>query len=162
MSYELLYVHRLTKRSDDSMLGHMYLMDSTNKGWKHLCYSYELPFKTDALGKTKSNVSAIAAATYKMEKRTHVSSNGSDKGWRLELLNTGHRTNVQVHRASANLYIQGCILPITASGASGGVKAKAESVELMQKIKTAYLAFGGETSMAGKPAITIAYKKPPK
>ncbi len=154
MGYELLYVHRLSKRKDETIVGHMYLKKPDAKKWEQLCYSYELPLKTDSSGKTKKEVSCIAANTYEMKVRI-----GGNKGWRLELMSTGHRDNVQVHRAHKSLYIEGCILPITASGALGGDQAQSESVELMGKIKEAYDAWKAK-GQAGRPTITITYGRP--
>ena len=66
------------------------------------------------------------------------------KGWRLELQNTGHRSNIQVHRAHKSMFIEGCILPVhfyefSASGLQkGDPEIQSKSVELMNKIKIRY------------------------
>ncbi len=118
--------------------GRMYLR-ALPTGWEYLCYSYELPWLQDAAGRSLGNVSRIKTGFYDLQVRTE-----EPKGWRLELQDTGHRTNIQVHRAAPNLFIQGCILPIhfraqnTRVAPPSNPVNQAESVKLMGKIKARY------------------------
>lgn len=97
----------------------------------------------------------------------HVRSDGP-KGWRLELLNTGHRQNIQVHRAHKSMYIEGCILPVdfidfrnapsTGIGPievlqKGEPKIERRSIALMKKIRERYELLKADER--GNPTITI-------
>ena len=103
--------------------------------WEFLCYSYELPWVPDKQGKSTKSKSCIESGIYEM----YLRSDG-EKGWRLELIGTKHRTNVQVHRAHKSLYIEGCILPVNFQGEfkKGNKKNQDDSVALMRQIRQRY------------------------
>ena len=108
-------------------------------GWEFLSYSYELPWREDDRGLSRSNLSRIKIGTYTMKVRED-----GPKGWRLELKGTGHRKFIQVHRAAPNLYIEGCILPIhfrshtPRSAPASDPNYQVQSVQLMKVIKERY------------------------
>ena len=137
MGWSLLSVRR-EEWMGNNRWGRMFLR-ALPTGWEFLCYSYELPWLHDAAGRSLSNVSRIRAGFYELQVRTD-----GQKGWRLELQGTGHRTNIQVHRAAPNLFIQGCILPIHFRSQNPRVapptspQNQVESVKLMAKIKERY------------------------
>ncbi len=109
--WRFLYVHRLEHlKLKGVTLGRMYVSLGENS-WAFLCHSYELPLITDNKGKTKNRVSCVTGEkTYPLRVRT----DGFRK-WRMQLLNTGHRKYVQIHRASEYITSAGCILPINLS-----------------------------------------------
>lgn len=120
MAWEFLHIVR-REFQGDSNWGEMH-MKTTAKKWEWLCYTYELPWKADANGKSINQQSRVEMGVYGLNIRTDGPKRElGGKGWRLELLKTGHRTAVQIHRAAKNLYIEGCILPVhfnTLQGAS--------------------------------------------
>ena len=158
MSWRFLHVRREVFRASFNW-GTLFMMDAAG-GWDKLCYTYELPWRADARGRSKTNASRIELGTYEM----HVRDDGP-KGWRLELRRTGHRTNIQIHRAHQSMFIQGCILPVhfswhTANAPQPGDQViKTKSKELMNKIKTRYekLAAAG----TGRPTVEISATLPP-
>ena len=153
MGWPLLKVQR-EEWLENNRWGRMYIR-ALPTGWDYLCYSYELPWIEDAKGKSKKKVSRIKEGLYEMKVRTD-----GPKGWRLELLNTGHRKNIQVHRAAPNLYIEGCILPIHFRASNprktpaSNPKNKTESIKLMAVIKDRYDFF--VELEKGKPEIEIS------
>jgi hypothetical protein len=86
-----------------------------------------------------NNLSRIKIGTYDLKPRID-----GPKGWRLELNNTGHRKNIQIHRAHSSMFIQGCILPLSFNNLSenkltkGDPVIQTQSVGLMNKIKLRY------------------------
>jgi hypothetical protein len=145
--------------------------------WEKLCYTYELPWKEDSHGESLKKKSRVVEGTYEMRVRTDGA-----KGWRLELLGTGHRENIQVHRSHKSMYIEGCILPVhfndfNAADDSGLVPVKIKkgdmtiqnhSVALMEKIKERFnvLSAPGLIGMPnllrkGSPEVTISALLPP-
>ncbi len=137
MGWPLLSVRR-EEWMGDNRWGQMYLR-SIPTGWEYLCYSYELPWLPDQAGRSRNDVSRIRTGFYDLKIRKN-----EPKGWRLELLGTGHRENIQVHRAAPNLFIQGCILPVHFRPTNTRVQPafnpvnQVESVKLMEKIKAQY------------------------
>ena len=85
------------------------------------------------------------------------------KGWRLELQNTGHRSNIQIHRAHRTMAIQGCILPVHFDDLSqsppnvGSTIIQTRSVALMQQIHSRYYQVQG----SGKATVLITGLLPP-
>ena len=85
------------------------------------------------------------------------------KGWRLELQNTGHRSNIQIHRAHRTMAIQGCILPVHFDDLSqsppnvGSNIIQTRSVALMQQIHSRYYQVHG----SGKATVLITGLLPP-
>jgi hypothetical protein len=138
----------------DNRWGRMYLR-AIPTGWAKLCYSYELPWREDAAGRSLNDLSRIKEGSYDLKVRVN-----GPKGWRLELLGTGHRKNIQVHRAAPNLFIQGCILPIhfrssnprTVPGADPVNKVK--STAFMEKIREQYEFLADFET--GKPCLEIS------
>lgn len=117
MSWEFLHVRRRTFQSSDNF-GTMFMVNAAGE-WEKLCYTFERPWFEDEHGRsqatyvqtsTKKKVpgSRIREGTYELVERSD-----GPKGWRLELKNTEHRTNIQIHRAHKSLYIEGCILPVS-------------------------------------------------
>ncbi len=116
---------------------------TTRGTWERLCYTYELPWNVyesgPLLGKSKNNLSRIKIGIYDLKPRSD-----GPKGWRLELQNTGHRSNIQIHRAHSSLFIEGCILPLNFNDLSasklkkGGPLIQAQSTALMNNIKSRY------------------------
>lgn len=162
MSWEFIYLSRDGYR-DSGPWGDMYIKNESG-GFDWLCHSYELPWKEyskehGSAGKSISSKSRIKIGTYELKSR----SNGS-KGWRLELQGTGHRTNIQIHRAHKSLYIEGCILPLhvdnfDSSGVNSGDKViQTESVSLMTKIKNRYNLLN--PSKTGNATVTISARLP--
>lgn len=144
----------------ESNWGEMY-MQTVGKEWEWLCYTYELPWNPNPMnaGKSTNYKSCIEFGVYKIKVVDHVSANGRDKGWRLELLNTGHRENIQIHRAYKSMGITGCILPVH-TNKIGPTNAKHKlitsdqviqdnSVNLMHKIKSRWSDLvGGKRDLA--------------
>ena len=110
-------------------------------------------------GKSKNNISRIKIDTYDLKPR----SNGP-KGWRLELQNTGHRTNIQIHRSHSSMFIQGCILPVNFNNLSasklkkGDPSIQTQSIALMNKIKNRYDKM--KSKKKDNPSLTIAARLP--
>ncbi len=166
-SWPLLYVCREIWMGDNRW-GVMHLRTEMGE-WERLCYSYELPWEEDDEGNSKNDFSRIQIGLYPMVVKTHLSSNGSNKGWRLQLERTGHRKYIQVHRASPNLFIQGCILPIhfRAENVRKRPRSRSEyqtkSIEFMRKIKERYDKLKLlQNNIGKKPTIEIAATLPAK
>ncbi len=128
-----------------------------------LCYSYELPwieYQVGTLkGKSKNNKSRVKLGNYELLPRKD-----GPKGWRLELQGTGHRTNIQIHRAHRSLFIQGCILPVHFNRDSNIKKnnqlIQTKSIELMNKIKKRFEDL--ETENQGNALLCISAMLPAK
>ena len=154
MSWDFLWLVREAYQSDNNW-GRLYIRSKDLKKWETFSYSYELDWIEDASGKSKSNKSRIRIGIYEMKTRSD-----GNKGWRLELEGTGHRTHIQVHRAHKSMFIQGCILPVhfrdfdKAGLKKGDNKIQAESVKLMEQMKARYLEC--KKVAKGKPSITIS------
>jgi len=161
MSWEFLTLFRRTYHGNDNW-GELFTMQK-NSTLEYFSYSYELPWKTfDSglqKGKSKNNESRIAIGRYQMKPR-----NDGPKGWRLELEDTGHRSNIQLHRAHSSMFIEGCILPLTFNDRSGDTLSKGDtkiqnqSVTLMAKLKEKYDAM--KVGKTGNPEILIAATLP--
>ena len=153
MSWPFLHVQRRTFASSDNW-GVMYMITSAGD-WERLCYSYELAWKPDASGNSKSNVSRIKLGEYELEPRSD-----GPKGWRLQLRDTGPRTYIQIHRAHKSMYIKGCILPVhfndfqEAGLKKGDSAIQTHSVALMRQIKTRYDAL--KRGKSGRPTVLIS------
>lgn len=157
MSWNFLYIKRLSFQSSNNW-GVLYIMTSNNT-WEKLCYSYELPWSTYESGplknKSKNNLSRIKIGDYYLKPRA-----GGPKGWRLELQGTGHRKNIQIHRAHKSMFIEGCILPVhfnnfTKSNLSkGDAVIQTQSVTLMKVIKERYELLSKDN--AGKALLCIS------
>jgi hypothetical protein len=137
-------------------------------GWERLSSSYELPWREDGSGQSLSGSSRIREGVYKFDLRED-----GPKGWRLELKGTGHRRNIQVHRAHRSMYIEGCILPvdftdfrnIPAGGVGpiellqkGDLKIELRSKMLMNKIRERYAQL--KRLQEGAATLTIAATLP--
>jgi hypothetical protein len=124
------------------------LIMSLEGTWEELCYSYELPWLEDSLGRSLKDKSRISEGIYEL-----VARSDGHRGWRLELQHTGHRENVQIHRAHKSMAIEGCILPVdfidfenrAESGIGpveqvrkGDPKIQTRSIALMDKIQHRY------------------------
>jgi hypothetical protein len=161
MSWEFLYLQRDVYQGDRNW-GLLYIITAADE-WEKLCYSYELPWRTYQSGanegKSVNSQSRIKIGNYELKPRSD-----GPKGWRLELQNTGHRSNIQIHRAHKSMYIEGCILPVhfyefSASGLQkGDPEVQSKSVELMNSIKSRYDAL--KSTKTGNPTIEIAAKLP--
>ncbi|KHD08381.2 hypothetical protein PN36_33855 [Candidatus Thiomargarita nelsonii] len=106
MAWNFLY---LCRSSTTTHWGKLYLFND-KQTWEFFCDTYELLWRADSKGRSKSSKSRIRNGKYEIKVRTDGS-----KGWRLELSETGHRTYIQIHRAHKTMYIEGCILPIHSS-----------------------------------------------
>jgi len=166
MAWEFLYSVR-REFQGDSNWGEMYMKSADNMQWEWLCYTYELPWKADMSGKSINDHSRVEMGIYELIVRTDGRArNLGGKGWRLELLNTAHRGNVQIHRAAPNMHIKGCILPVhfntlQASAIKKGDEIiRTRSIALMDKIMVRLnnLLIKGR---AGRPTLTIAEILPP-
>jgi hypothetical protein len=159
MAWDFLFVvRRLYKGADE--WGRMYIKNSSDE-WEFLSYTYELPWKEDRRGRSLSKKSRIKEGSYEMNVRTD-----GPKGWRLELLETGSRRNIQVHRAHKSMYIEGCILPVhfedfvdrTTDVVSvvkkGQQVIQKRSVELMGQIRERYDQLSAIHE--GSPTITLS------
>jgi Family of unknown function (DUF5675) len=166
MAWQFLFAQRRGFRSSDQW-GTLFVR-SAAAGWEQLSRTYELPWREDAQGRSKNNVSRIKEGEYELQVRT----NGA-KGWRLELLRTGHRKNVQIHRAHKSMYIEGCLLPVDfldfrnepASGVGpiellkkGDRKIQHRSVAIMEQIRLRYEQM--RPGKDGNPTIIIAATLP--
>lgn len=102
MAWEFISIHRKSVLGDDNW-GNMYIKNQEGQ-WETLCYSYELTWSENLggplNGKSKNKVSQITWGIYQLKPR-----HDGPKGWRLELQNTGHRENIQIHRAHSSMYI---------------------------------------------------------
>lgn len=161
MAWEFLYIVRREFRGDSNW-GDMYMKSVDDKKWERLCYTYELPWKADAGGKSINDHSRVEMGVYELTIRTD-----GKNGWRLELLNTAHRTNIQVHRAARNMYIEGCILPVHFNTFQGSDIKKGDPVistwseVLMDKIKVHLTNLTMKSKKtAGRPTLTIAETMP--
>jgi hypothetical protein len=138
--------------------GKMYIRNSSDK-WEWLCYSYELPWKVFQhglnAGKSQNNLSRVKFGQYELVPRSD-----GPKGWRLELQNTGHRSNIQIHRAHRSMFIQGCILPVHFNDRSDDALEKydmgiqTKSVALMEDIKARYDELSPDKE--GNPVLNIS------
>lgn len=164
MAWEFLYSVRREFRGDSNW-GEMYMKSTDNKKWEWLCYTYELPWKADVAGRSVNNHSRVEMGIYELIVRTDGPPRPVGKGWRLELLNTAHRGNVQIHRAAPNMHIEGCILPVhfntlQASAIKKGDEIiRTRSIALMDNIMVRLNNL--LKSRTGRPTLTIAEKLPP-
>lgn len=173
MSWEFLHLSRRTWRSGDNW-GTLYMNDGSGK-WERLSYTFERPWFTDEQGRSKETVvtkgghhipgSRIVEGLYELEERSH-----GPKGWRLQLLGTGHRTEIQIHRAHKSLYIEGCILPVSfmdfredlADGKlrhvvkKGDLAITQESLKIMSQIHDRYSLLSKRHSQEGRATILIS------
>ena len=157
MSWDFLTLYRRTYKGDDNW-GELFVRNRLGK-LERFSYTYELPWKTfqkGALqGKSKNNKSRIRIGTYELESRSD-----GPKGWRMELQDTEHRSNIQIHRAHSSMYIEGCILPLTFNDISGEQLKKGnqniqtQSVALMAQLKARY--DQQKLGKTGNPEILIA------
>ena len=164
MSWDFIYIVRRLYHGDNNW-GEMYIKNDKGK-WEWLSYSYELPWVEDKQGKSKSEISRIRIGEYPATVRTDGKPRVlGGKGWRLELKNTGHRKYVQIHRASASMYIKGCILPVHFNDVSGenirkgDIRILNKSVEIMEKIEEYYNRIYNNKN--GDPVIVISARLPP-
>ena len=166
MAWEFLHIVR-REFQGDSHWGEMYMKTAAKK-WEWLCYTYELPWKADANGKSINDISRIKMGVYELRIRTDGPSRLIDgKGWRLELQKTGHRHNVQIHRAAPNMDIKGCILPVhfnTLQGSTiqkGNAVIRTKSIALMDKIQVRLTNLQMKSGTAtGRPTLTIVETLP--
>lgn len=162
MAWEFLFMVR-REFQGDSNWGEVYMKSTDNKKWEWLSYTYELPWKADAAGRSTNDHSRIEMGIYELMIRMD-----GDKGWRLELLNTRHRSNVQIHRAAPSMKIEGCILPVhfnTFQGSAikkGDEVIRTKSIALMDKIQSRYtnLTMKKIGNTTGRPTLTIAENLP--
>lgn len=165
MAWNFLYIVRRNFHGDDNW-GEMYIRTTSGR-WEWLSYTYELPWKSDNDGKSLKNVSRIKIGTYELSIRTdgQIRRLGG-KGWRLELQNTGHRTNIQIHRAAPSLYIKGCILPVHINSLQGenikkgDFRIRTKSEEIMDKIESRLTALSKTGNNKGKPTVKISANMP--
>lgn len=165
MAWNFLYIVRRNFHGDDNW-GEMYIKTTSGR-WEWLSYTYELPWKSDGNGKSSKNVSRIKIGTYELNVRIDgLPRRGGGKGWRLELQNTGHRTNIQIHRATPSLYIKGCILPVhfnnlqSSSIKRGDMRISTKSEKIMDKIEARLKVLNGAGNAKGKPAVKIVANMP--
>lgn len=159
--WEFLCVVRRTFQSDDNW-GELFIKNQNGR-WEWLCYTYELPWKTVESGPNKglsqSKHSRIKMGVYTLSPRQD-----GPKGWRLDLENTGHRSNIQIHRAHTSMYIEGCILPVSFNNFSkdklekGDPLIQTRSIDLMTKIKSRYELL--KVGKKGKETVVIEAKLP--
>ena len=165
MAWEFLYSVRREFQGDNHW-GEMYIKTAARR-WEWLCYTYELPWKANAAGKSINGLSRVEMGVYELSIRTDGGPRPIGKGWRLELLKTGHRGNVQIHRAAPSMYIQGCILPVhfnTFQGSTiqkGNEIIRTQSTALMDKIQVRLVNLQNNGTTTGRPTLTIAEKLPP-
>lgn len=163
MSWDFIHVVRRTFQGDDNW-GEMFIQNAQGQ-WEKLCFTYELPWETfnagPHIGKSKNNVSRVKIGGYNLKPRTD-----GPKGWRLELQNTGHRTNIQIHRAHKSMFIQGCMLPVSFNNLStdalkkGDPLIQIQSTTLMTKIKNRYATL--KTGKTGDATLNISATLPAK
>jgi hypothetical protein len=162
MSWPFLLVHRRGFRDSDHW-GTM-MMISEAGTWEELCYTYELPWVEDTTGRSLKDKSRIMEGQYELDPRSD-----GRRGWRLELRGTGHRANIQIHRAHKSMSIEGCILPVDfidfrnapRSGVGpielltkGDETIQHRSVALMEKIRMRYEGIQGKRH--GSATIVLA------
>ncbi|RDH85973.1 MAG: hypothetical protein DIZ80_00425 [endosymbiont of Galathealinum brachiosum] len=163
MSWNFIHVVRRTFQSDDNW-GEMFIQNTQGQ-WEKLCFTYELPWDTFSsgphTGKSKNNHSRVKIGDYNVKPRAD-----GPKGWRLELQNTGHRSNIQIHRAHKSMFIQGCMLPVSFNNLStnalnkGDPLIQIQSTTLMTKIKNRYDLL--KTGKTGDATLTISATLPAK
>jgi hypothetical protein len=165
MAWEFLHIVR-REFQGDSNWGEM-RMKTPAKKWEWLCYTYELPWKADANGKSINHISRIKMGVYELMIRTDGRARDlGGKGWRLELQKTGHRHHVQIHRAAPNMFIEGCILPVhfnTFQGSAiqkGNELIRTKSTELMDKIQVRLTNLLCSGTATGRPTLVIAETLP--
>lgn len=165
MAWDLIHIVRRNYHGDDNW-GEMYLKTTDDK-WEWLSYTYELPWKPDASGKSTNDISRIKIGTYALTVREDGDSRQiGGKGWRLQLKPTGHRNYIQIHRAHTSLYIEGCILPVhfnSISGDSiqkGDIRIIKQSIKLMEKIEDRYDVL--KAGKKGSAELIITAKLPAK
>jgi hypothetical protein len=168
--------YRAARSVSEGNWGRLYTRSIPGRSWDFFSYAYELPWIQTPAGLSKNKKSQIDIGTYELNER-----NNGPKGWRLELLETGHREHIQVHRAHKSMYIEGCILPVkfrgfgTGNPLKGDANIQTDSVELMKKLRALYearamlavlkaavSAFGKGKSQAnvGRATILISAKLP--
>jgi hypothetical protein len=165
MEWPFLFVLRRGFRDADQW-GTLYIRNGD--AWEKLSSTYELPWGEDLQGRSASGVSRIKEGVYKL----HVREDGP-KGWRLELEGTGHRENIQVHRAHKSMSIKGCILPVDFTDfrnvpqngvgpveqlKKGEAKIQARSISLMKMIRARYEEM--KKTLTGSPTLTIGATLP--
>ena len=157
MGWPFLMVVRDEYKSENNW-GRMYIRSFDGKKWELLSYSYELPWKENRRGRSRKNRSRIKLGTYDMTVRRD-----GNKGWRLQLKGTGHRTYIQIHRAHRAMKLAGCILPVhfndfdEANLKKGDRAIQTQSVKLMEQIRARYDRLKGR---ADRATVTIAAKLP--
>lgn len=177
MSWPFLHLFRRTWRSSDNW-GTLYMSDADGK-WKRLCYTFERPWFIDKQGRSHVTIvrngktilpgSRISEGLFELEECS-----GGEKGWRLRLLGTRHRTNIEIHRAHKSLYIEGCILPVSfmdfrqesANGTlvkvtKGDQRITTASVQIMGQIKDRYVLLSKLHAKEGHATLLIAAYLPP-
>lgn len=175
MSWPLLHLFRRTWHSSDNW-GTLYMSDGKGN-WPRLCYTFERPWFTNQQGLSQETIvrhghhipgSRIAEGFYPLLERSD-----GKKGWRLQLGGTGHRTEIQIHRADKSMYIEGCILPVSfldfreAAGKlihvvkRGDQAITDESVRIMAQIKDRYHSLSKLHAKDGEATILIAAYLPP-
>lgn len=60
MAWDFIHIGRRNYHGDDNW-GEMYIKTTDDK-WEWLSYTYELPWKPDAAGKSKNDISRIKSA----------------------------------------------------------------------------------------------------
>lgn len=164
MAWEFLHLVR-REFQGNSNWGELY-MKTIAKKWEWLCYTYELPWVAGADGKSINDLSRIEMGVYGLSARADGRArDAGGKGWRLELQNTKHRHEVQIHRAAPNLYIKGCILPVHFNTFSettirkGDHQIRTHSINLMDKIKGRWVNLVA-SGVTGAPTLSIAETLP--
>lgn len=69
MAWEFLYSIR-REFHGESNWGEMYMKSTDNKKWEWLCYTYELPWKANAAGKSLNKFSRVEMGVYELNQRT--------------------------------------------------------------------------------------------
>ena len=161
MTWQFLHVQRQMYKGKNNW-GVIHIINAKGK-WEKLCHSYELPWKEyqagELEGKSVIGQSRVNIGVYALKARF-----GGPKGWRLELEGTGHRKNIQVHRAHRSLVIEGCILPVHFSNydesniQKGDAIIQSQSVALMQKIKNRHDALAKKNK--GSPSLELSANMP--
>ena len=168
MAWEFLYMVRRDFHGDNNW-GDLYMKAADNKKWEWLCYTYELPWKADAHGRSVNDESRIEMGVYELTMRMDgLKREERGKGWRLELQNTKHRNNVQIHRSAPNMFIKGCILPVHFNTFQGSAIKKGDkiietqSTEIMDQIQSRLinLMMKKVGNTTGRPTLTIAETLP--
>ena len=156
MAWDFLYIVRREYHGDNNW-GEMY-MQTTSKKWQWLSYTYELPWSANSSGKSSNNHSRIDIGVYELFTRTDGRGREfGGKGWRLELLKTGHRGNIQIHRAATGMGTKGCILPVHFNTLRGSAIKRGDDIivirssMLMDKIQAQWAALMSSGSVTGRP-----------